>query len=367
MKILYDYQGLTQQVGGVSRCFCEYIKELSKENEVKIACPHTRNIYMQEILGRHPSALMRFPYWKELTRKLAIPLNKTSAYFAVKRNDFDIFHPTMDWAYYYQDVIRKPYVLTIHDLIPEIYYAKEPEKHKRLASWLEIRKACLKGATRVMCVSEHTKNDLLYYYDFLEPERIDVVYHGIHPFKSQYSENNWGRYILYVGQRGAYKNFVFSLEALKPLLLDQIDLRIVCTGSPFSSDERMCLKQLGLENRIFCTGFVNDTMLASLYHNALTFIYPSKYEGFGIPILEAFVNSCPACISNTTCFPEVGGDAVSYFDPNDKVSILNAVSRVINDRQYSEELRVKGLVRSKSFTWKAAAEKVFNCYQLALL
>ena len=138
MRILYDYQGLTQTVGGVSRCFCEYIKELSKDNEVKVVCPHTRNVYMQDILGRKQSALMRFPYAKEITRKLAVPLNMASAYFAVKKNDFDIFHPTMDWVYYYGNVIQRPYVLTIHDLIPEIYFAKEPEKHKSLSKWLPV-------------------------------------------------------------------------------------------------------------------------------------------------------------------------------------------------------------------------------------
>lgn len=366
MKILYDYQGLTQQVGGVSRCFCEYIKELSKGNEINIACPHTRNVYMQEILGRQQSALMRFPYGKELTRKIAVPLNMTCAYFAVKKNDFDIFHPTMDWVYYYRNVIRKPFVLTIHDLIPEIYFSKVPEKHARLTKWLKIRKSCLQDAARVMCVSEHTKKDLLNYYDFLSPEKIDVVYHGIHPFDGQYANNIWGRFILYVGQRGAYKNFESSMEALKPLLDEQHDLRVICTGNPFSEKEIEFIAQLGLNGKIVCAGFVDEATLASLYHHAQVFIYPSKYEGFGIPILEAFVNGCPACISNATCFPEVGGDAVSYFDANDKDSILQSVRNVVSDNTFAEELRKKGQERASLFTWSSAAEKVLACYKKAL-
>lgn len=366
MRILYDYQGLTQQVGGVSRCFCEYINELSKDNEVIISCPHTRNIYMQEILGQKPSALMRFPYCKELMRKIAVPLNMASSYYAVKNNDFDIFHPTMDWVFYYRNIIRKPYVLTIHDLIPEIYFAKEPEKHRRLEKWLSIRKECLKGASRVMCVSEHTKKDLLHYYEFLDPKKIDVVYHGIHPFNGQYVENRLGRYLLYVGQRGAYKNFRFSVEALMPLLREQQDLRIVCTGSPFSADEKGFLSQLGLYNRIICVGFVDEIMLSSLYHNSLAFIYPSKYEGFGIPILESFINGCPACIADATCFPEVGGNAVSYFNPDDRESILQSVTKIVNDKDYAEELRLKGYARANQYTWKAAADKVLDCYKSAL-
>lgn len=366
MKILYDYQGLTQLVGGVSRCFCEYINELSIDNEINIVCPHTRNVYMREILGRKESALMRFPYCKELTRKIAVPLNLASAYLSVRNNDFDIFHPTMDWVNYYRNVIKKPYVLTIHDLIPEIYFANEAEKHVRLAKWLPIRKSCLQGAARVMCVSEHTKTDLLRYYDFLDPEKIDIVYHGIHPFNGEYKENLWGRYILYVGQRGSYKNFLFAIESLKPLIETQKDLKVICTGSPFSIEENGFIEQIGLKGKICCVGFVDDNYLASLYHYAEVFIYPSKYEGFGIPILEAFNNGCPACISDASCFPEVGGTAVSYFDPEDKESILQSVSRVINDSNYAEKLRLEGFKRAKLFTWKAAAEKVLNSYKAAL-
>lgn len=366
MKILYDYQGLTQQVGGVSRCFCEYIKELSKGNEVVIACPHTRNIYMRDILGRKQSMLMRFPYFKDLTRKIAIPMNMASAFLAVNRNDYDIFHPTMDWKFYYRKTIRKPYVLTVHDLIPEIYFTQEPEKHKHLAKWLAIRRSCLEGTARVMCVSEHTKRDLLHFYDFLDPKKIDVVYHGIYPFSGEYSDNEWGRYILYVGQRESYKNFKFTIEALMPLFNEQSDLICVCTGTPFTADENAFIAKLGMKGRIVCTGFVNETTMASLYHHSLVFVYPSKYEGFGIPILESFINGCPACISNTTCFPEVGGNAVSYFDPNDKESILQSVSKVINDSKYADILRNKGYERAGQFTWKEAAEKVLNCYKTAL-
>lgn len=366
MRILYDYQGLTQQVGGVSRCFCEYINELSKDNDIIIACPHTRNIYVHDILGRKQSALMQFPLFKELTRRIAIPFNMACAYKAVQRNDFDIFHPTLDWVCYYRNVIKKPYVLTVHDLIPEIYYAKEPEKHKRLDKWLSIRKACLKGATRVMCVSEHTKKDLLNYYDFLYPESIDVIYHGIHSFQGQYKENSIGKYILFVGKRDGYKNFKFTVEALLPIFKQQQDLLMVCTGSQFTEDENNFIIHLGLKGRFICVGFVDENTLATLYHHAKLFIYPSKYEGFGIPILESFVNDCPACVSNATCFPEVGGDAVSYFDPEDEQSILKSVERVLSDDNYAKELCVKGSIRASLFTWKAAARKVFDSYNKAL-
>lgn len=108
--------------------------------------------------------------------------------------------------------------------------------------------------------------------------------------------------------------------------------------------------------------YVDDDTLASLYHNAKLFIFPSKYEGFGIPILESFTNGCPACISNATCFPEVGADAVSYFNPNSEEEIRQSVEKLLTDTEYANLLRKKGFERVKHFTWKNAANQVLLSY-----
>lgn len=363
MRILYDYQGLIFKAGGVSRCICEYINNLKDYNDIIISCPMSDNIYMKNILNKK-SLLSYIPDFKNKT-KLANAINKLQSIIEIKKSNFDVFHPTFDASFYYGNIIKKPYVITIHDLIPELFLFKSENINTN--HWLKSKYNAIKNAKRIMCVSENTKNDLLNYYDFVDSSIVDVVYHGIHPYTRNYMINDIGKYILYVGGRGSYKNFIFCVESLLPLFKKDKDLIFVCTGGAFSHDELQWIESLGLKNRIINKGYITDDELYSLYYNAQLFIYPSIYEGFGIPILEAFVNNCPACISNTSCFPEVGGDAVSYFDPYSKASILDSVMTVLNDSNYAEKLKNKGIERVKSFTWKESSNKVYSCYEKAIL
>lgn len=365
MKILYDYQGLTQEVGGVSRCFCEYISILRKTNEVKIACPVTSNIYIQDILGIKKSVIMRPKHFWGQT-EVQLLLNRIASLKDIAMNNFDIFHPTFDSRCYYSKIIKRPYVLTVHDLIPEIYYRNASKKPVKLDKWLYSKEKALRGASRIMCVSKFTKKNLLEYYPFLNSSKIDIVYHGIHPFMGKYKENIYGKYILYVGNRIGYKNFLFTIESLLPLLRKYKDLFVLCTGANFTKEELQYLAEWNLINQIVQVGYVDDYALSSLYHNALCFIFPSLYEGFGIPILESFVNECPACIAETTCFPEIAEEAASYFDPHDKDSILTSVTKVIEDKEFANTLRRKGLERAKLFTWENSTNKVLQTYQNAL-
>lgn len=366
MKILYDFQGLSKPVGGVSRCICEYINEIRKTNEVKISCPMTRNIYMREILGIKTSSFMK-PNHYFAQGHIQYFTNLLSSYIAVKKNDYDVFHPTFDMSYYYGNIIRKPYVLTIHDLIPELYYVNDLNNSiPNLDLKLKNKKRAIKGASRIMCVSENTRKEMLEYYSFIDPGKVDVVYHGVNTFIGDYHDNIYGDYILFIGQRNSYKNFLFTIKALRPVFVRYDNIKMICTGSKFSFEELKEISNLGLEGRIVNVGYVDENSLASLYHNALTFIFPSLYEGFGIPILEAFVNGCPVCLANSSCFPEIGADAVSYFEPEDELSILHSVLKVIEDTNYASFLRTKGYERAILFSWKESASKVLGCYKKVL-
>ena len=363
MKILYDYQGLIFKAGGVSRCICEYINVLKKYNDIILSCPMSDNIYLKDILNKK-SLLSYIPEFKNRI-KFANAINRFQSIIEIKKGNFDIFHPTFDASFYYGNLINKPYVITIHDLIPELFLFKSENIYTN--HWLKSKYNAIRNAKRIMCVSENTKNDLLNYYGFVDPNIVDVVYHGIHSYTKEYMVNNIGKYILFVGGRGGYKNFNFCVESLLPLFNKDKDLKLVCTGGTFSNDELRWLESINLKNRIINKGYVSDDELYSLYHNAQLFIYPSTYEGFGIPILEAFINNCPACISNTSCFPEVGGDAVSYFDPRNKASILESVMAVLDDSNYAKKLKHKGTERVKSFTWTESSNKVYSCYEKAIL
>ena len=143
------------------------------------------------------------------------------------------------------------------------------------------------------------------------------------------------------------------------------DIKLICVGPPFSSGEMEILSGLGISNQSIAIN-VDDNSLNDLYSGALVFVYPSLYEGFGMPILEAFANNCPVCLSNTSCFPEIAGNAGVYFDPYDQESILGAITKVIYDTAYAKEIRKEGQTRLADFSWKKTAKETLISYNKAI-
>jgi glycosyltransferase involved in cell wall biosynthesis len=126
------------------------------------------------------------------------------------------------------------------------------------------------------------------------------------------------------------------------------------------------VRESGAESRVKFLDFITGDELARLYRNAVVFVYPSLYEGFGIPILEAFSSGCPVIASNVTSIPEVGGDAALYFDPRSEDQIANSLQSVLNDPILRETLKEKGRVRAKQFSWSEAARKTLAVYKACL-
>ena len=149
------------------------------------------------------------------------------------------------------------------------------------------------------------------------------------------------------------------------MLLEGKDLKLVCVGPSFDQNEKAFLSQLGVEGQVIALS-VSDDVLYSFYRHAQVFVFPSIFEGFGIPILEAFANNCPVCLSNSSCFPEIAGDAALYFDANDKNSILASVEKIISDKKLSSELTKRGRERLSMFTWKTAAQRTTDVYRKAI-
>jgi len=171
------------------------------------------------------------------------------------------------------------------------------------------------------------------------------------------------KYILFVGSRSGYKNFNLFVEAITPLLVKDNELKLVCVGGGnFKEIENEKFKRLNIINKIYQYS-VNDDILTYLYKKAVAFIFPSLYEGFGIPILEAFSCGCPVIASNTSSLPEVAGDAAVYFDPTDKLSMLNSIQKVIYNDELKKQLINKGIERVKEFTWEKTAEKTKMLYE----
>jgi glycosyltransferase involved in cell wall biosynthesis len=177
-----------------------------------------------------------------------------------------------------------------------------------------------------------------------------------------------GPYVLYVGALEPRKNIPGLLRAFVRLRADFPDLTLALGGSPrwkFAEIPR-ALEELALEPVVRFTGYIADSDLPALYSAAAAFCFPSFYEGFGLPVLEAMACGTPVVCSNTSSLPEVAGDAALLVEPRDEVALTEAIARVLTDEALAEDLRERGLKRAASFSWDRTAELTLAVYRSVL-
>ena len=352
MKIFYDDQAFNNdnKFGGIARCFIEVIKRMPCD--VFVSVIYSKLYYISSINPKIRDVFGNTSFRGK--RKIRQLLNKINTYINLLCKKYDLIHITGE-AIYPKWLVKAPVVITIHDCIPEKIFQKGKPLPQRLVA--------MNYATRIVAVSENTKKDILNYYPSIPADKITVIYHGVNNFEKALNTNIYGRYLLYVGARSSrYKNFDNCVKALHDLFKEDKDIRLICAGNPFNGDEVLLIEQLGLKGRVIsmeCT----DEQLVILYSHALAFIYPSKYEGFGIPILEAWRLNCPVILSNTSCFPEIAGNAGMYFDPMNVKDIEHAIRTVIYDEKKREELIELGRKRVELFSWDDAAKKLMLLYE----
>jgi glycosyltransferase involved in cell wall biosynthesis len=231
-----------------------------------------------------------------------------------------------------------------------------------------MKRRCCERADKVIAISHSTKNDLVRFFD-IPPEKI-VVIHLASSLKSNNASPSvrpfHEPYLLFVGQRDNYKNFEGLIEAFEASEFLKKSFHIVCFGGePLSSNENVRLKKLGLEDRVHNVRG-SDELLCDYYNNAVAFICPSFYEGFGIPILEAMEFSCPVICSNIGSIPEVAGDAAVYFDPADTGSLQHAMETTLSDKNILDDLKNRGLERQSMFSWSRCADETLAVYNSLL-
>ncbi len=383
MKILYDHQVFEmQKIGGISRYFCEIIGGLGKTGIIEgdLALKYSENEYLKnsgfsEQIEANPDNYENFLGGREfqgkwslhkLRNKLRRPIdsnvvNKHMSIAALKRQDFDVFHPTYYDDYFLPYIGTKPFVLTVYDMIHEIY----PEYFNLADLTSERKRKLAQKATKVIAISERTKTDLVQFCD-IPAEKVEVVHLASSMISHLDSRMSLmalpTRYVLFVGSRSVYKNFFFFLNGIRSIFATDPTLHVVCTGSSFNKNERAFFDQHGLTGRIHCYA-ASDAELEALYKHAIVFIFPSLYEGFGLPVLEAFGCSCPVVLSNAGSFPEVGGDGALYFEAKDAHSLQAAISAVLYSEKTRAELIDSGHRRLRQFSWdktRSATESVYR-------
>ena len=274
-------------------------------------------------------------------------------------------------------LLRKPFIITVHDLIryfdlkgygPLIH---RPNVKDRF--WLSLDYMGVKRAARIITPSRKTMEDLVRHLDIPE-DRIRVVYHGVDEvFKPT---KGWRPceepYILYVGSEHPRKNLATLLKAFSLMKREHPELRdvkLVKAGrvgggeEPYRERTLRLIEELGLQRDVIFIDWVPQEKLAALYSQAELFAFPSIYEGFGWPPLEAMACGCPVIASNSTSLPEVLGDAAMYADPSSPEAWAEAMERVLTSDTLRRDLSRRGLERAKKFTWSRAAEQLLRVYE----
>ena len=367
MKILYDYQVFQwQRFGGISRYFFKLLNEFKEMPNIEcdLALKYTVNEHLKQGYNfkKRPYAYSSNRYLKSGFYRLTKTVNMFCASKKLKKGEFDIFHPTY-YERYHIHRTTKPTVLTVYDMIHEKFH--EYFEHSKETS--KNKKELCEAATAILAISENTKKDLIELFN-IPKEKIIVTYLSGGFEKAKYNKSIAqflpSRYILFVGHRGGYKNFDRFLQSIVLIMEQDKDLYLICTGAKFNTQEIEKIKYFGksIAKRIV-HHFPNDEDFYTYYNRALAFVFPSIYEGFGIPTLEAFSANCPAILSNTSSLPEVGGEAVAYFDPYDVGNMEQVIKNVIYNEEKRTQMIDLGRERLKRFSWLKTAEETKKVYE----
>jgi len=367
MKILYDHQIFTtQKYGGISRYFYELIREFDKIEGIKTKLPLlvSNNHYLSDKKFVQYVELLPKKYFKGKYRLFNI-VNKPNTILELKKQSFDVFHPTYYDPYFLNYIGDKPFVLTVYDMIHE----KFSEMFSATDKTTQNKRLLVEKASKVIAISESTKKDLMELFG-TDESKIEVVYLGNSMFPKPEIQINFDipkKYILFVGSRGGYKNFERFIKSVSEILHRDRELFVLCVGGgKFTSEEMQLLSNLDIIGQISQYD-LNDDVLAYFYKNALAFILPSLYEGFGIPILESFAYGCPLLCSDISSLPEIAGEAACYFDPYSEASMKNVVLKILEDTHLRNDLILKGYERLKKFSWQQTAEQTKKIYESFLV
>lgn len=378
MRILFDHQAFEmQRFGGVSHSYAELIAHLQSAGyDCRIGLKESDNVHLQKCglaQGVRPLHYIhqrlfeggkKFKGQRALIRGAlkamghhndALDINREYCIHLLKQQRFDIFEPTYFDPYFLPYLKGKPFVLTVHDMIPELLGID-----KQQADW---KKEVCPLASHIHVPSENTKKDLINILH-IPPGKVSVIPHGApNASTNRYSTPYTPPYLLYVGARWSYKNFEPFLKECAIAIAQCPDLQVVCTGIPFNNSEQQLLTNMNLTNHVI-HHHATEQELQALYQNALAFVYPSAYEGFGLPILEAFVCGCPVMLNNASCFPEVGGEAAIYFDIKREGDLANHILDLLRaPTTERENIITQGYKRAGCFSWEHSAALLGEQYQ----
>lgn len=338
-------------------------KKMKKFDKIKTAKNiSTTNFKVSSSLGETSSTISKIK--NRVMEQINYPIKDI--------NDCDIFHaPNFNFPLFYNG----PLVVTIHDLtLLKFSDLLLPNKMAYIYIKYMIKKAVEKS-DMIITVSNNTKKDIVDWFDISE-DKIKVIYNGIDEkfkkienknkikeFKNKHDINS--DYILSLGNIKPHKNLKRLIKAFAKVQNHNNDIKLVITGKGevLLDELREIIKKNDIENKVIFTGFLEDEELPLIYNAAELLIYPSLYEGFGIPPLEAMACGTPVVTSNKSSLPEVVGEAAILVDPYKIDDIADGILEVLNNKDLAKNLINKGYKRIQKFTWEKAAQETLEVYE----
>jgi glycosyltransferase involved in cell wall biosynthesis len=373
MKICYDARVVLNRKTGVSRYawqLIEHLLKIDRENEWVV-------LVNPALVEHHPLwQLRRYPNVQ--IRLMRTPRMGIAHYlwflFAQTSIDADVYHyPHFDLPFLWKSVKQ---IVTIHDL----QYVKYPDFFVGLSRLKSVytriaTKLALLRADRVISVSKTTAKDIQRIYKYPE-SRISVIYEGVDPtFLKHYDSaeilQTLSRYritrpyFLFVGQQRPHKNLPTLIKSFSKVVANLPNHALVIIGSGYKGykEPQEMVARLGLQDRVRFIEYVSDEELAHFYSAATSLVYPSLYEGFGLPLLEAMACGTPVITSNVAAMAEIAGENAILVEPTNVDQLAEALLSVATDQRLRSSLIEKGLQHSRKFTWEQAAHQTLEIYR----
>ncbi len=277
---------------------------------------------------------------------------------------------------------RKPFVVTIHDLILLEYPTRKASKLGTVMYWIKnfayrrVISFAARGSERVIAISEYTKQAVMRQFGITE-SKVDMIYEGVdlekfnpvnkEPFDFEKVGVEKGNYLMYVGNAYPHKNIDGLIRGFQELIgREGIDpnLKLVIVGKTDYFFQQLIdlANELGLSDRIVFPGFVPDEEMIDLFENTAAYVFPSFYEGFGLPPLEAMAMGAPILLSNRTCLPEIFGESAEYFDPGNSGELVDAMERMLKDPSIAERQKQFIEPTLAKYSWEQMAKETVDVY-----
>jgi glycosyltransferase involved in cell wall biosynthesis len=351
-------------IGTYIRNLLRHVARMDRETEFVLLCQEPDLGIAAQLGPNFRTVLERSPNYS-IREQLHIP-------WLLMRERPDVFHAP---HYVLPPAVRCPSVVTIHDTIHLTFPQYLPNRvafaYARGSMWAAARRS-----HRILTVSEASKRDILHFFD-VPPEKIVVVHNAIDErFSREPRAEDVARvrerfqlqqqFVLYAGNIKPHKNLERLIEAFNGLRRSGLDdLKLLIIGDQISKYPalRRAVHRHKLHKHVRFLGYLPDDTLAILYRLAAVFVFPSLYEGFGLPALEAMASGTPVVTSNVSSLPEVTGDAAVLVDPYDVGAIEAGMRRVLTDPQLAADMRRRGLLRAREFSWERSVAKTWQVYQ----